>query len=198
MSLGTAERHITGVGALIVSPETQPKKFLTIRERYTSKITNKLSGMDLLPMETGEVGEQAEDTLGRLFTEEVRISPVIRRLESCLCVCELAPGVFMHAYLYEALPNAEPQIGSRVGEVENIGWTPFVDVLNLPQTSLRFRPGVYETVLSYYDYLENPDRFYSRIFPYNSLRHKVPPQAFKLIERGVSQEEALSQLGLVG
>ncbi|MBU3957418.1 NUDIX hydrolase [Patescibacteria group bacterium] len=190
------ERPLTGVGALIISPESSYESFATITEGHTKRSTNKLRGMQSLPMETAEWGETYEQTLERLFEEEIRFLPLSLLLKTKLCTCELAPGVLVHLYLYEIPSHNSIFLGSHNQEVSNLEWVSFVDILNEPTGSLRFRPGAYECVVSCLDYLKDPENFQPPVISFHQLRHQIPHVVFNLIEAGFSEREVLFQLGL--
>lgn len=185
--------NISGVGVLIVGRNDLEKGFLTIKELNTSRKKNKLRGMVSLPMETKEIGESNDQTLERLFIEEVAIGVYMPEKRTKLCICELLPGVVLHAYLFEIDRRSSISLGSFMDEVSSLGWTNFGEIINASKGSLRFRPGVYEVVSSYFTFLKDREKFQPQIYRSNELMHQIPEEAFELAERIVSPSEALSQ-----
>lgn len=185
--------QVAGVGALTIYENC----FLGVQEGRPKRKTAKLSGMWSLPMETVEDGETHSDALIRLWQEEITPGAEAGKIElkNELCIVQLTPGVWLHSYIFESTSCFPAALGSSRGEILGARWISISEVLNDPIGSLRFRPGVYETVLSYSQYRSKKDDWSALIFP--QTRVQVPSQVYDLIESGVSQNEALLHLGLV-
>lgn len=190
MVIESVER-VTGVGALVVSPNDQ---FLCITELRPKRLTGKLAGMKSLPMETVEGGESHQEALIRLFQEEVKIG-VDNSLDKPLKLCtgQLTPGVWLHAYLFDVNSELVIQSGSELNEIGEVSWMSIEDVLKSEVGNLRFRPGVREVLLSFREYRKNPANFQPKA--YHTMIDRVPEEIFDLIDSGLSQREALSRLG---
>lgn len=176
-----------GVGALIISPDHQ--HFLTIKELETSRRTNKLKGMRSIPMESTEPKETLDQTLDRLFKEEVDIWP--RSLRGELCRCELARGVVARIYLYEISPDTKISGGSHSTEVTDVGWTSIEDAFFAPFGL--FRPGVYEALQSYLQ-IDASEKYNPHFYRYDELWNNIPRYLFDIAE-GATQKRGLSRYG---
>jgi len=102
-------------------------------------------------------------------------------------------SVVLHAYLFEVDCGSTIALGSYKHEVSAVGWTKIDDIISTPKGSLRFRPGVFEVISSYLNYLADPQNFHFQVFSYNDLRNSVPVKVFDYIESGLSEREALSR-----
>lgn len=192
-------RPLGGVGALIVIPEKQ--EFITIVELHTNRPTNKLAGQISIPMESVEFGDKGgrRPAWRKLFKEEIK--PVNFNPKKIgqifLGQFELVPEVMVHFKAFIVSPEAKIILGSEVTEVTGLKWREFDEILSEPRGSLRFRPGVRDAVETFcFEYLPNPAQFRSRICRHDQLQDKIPRQAFDLIKKGLSVNEALSQLGI--
>lgn len=172
--------QLSGVGALIVESGNQDRSFLVIQELRSNQRTNKLAGMLSLPMETMEEGENYVQSLRRLFKEEVVVDSYSEEKGIELCICELLPGVVLHAFLFETTKEGLIQVGSFVDEVSNVDWIKLEEAMNTPENSLRFRPGVYEVVKSYFDLQNDPVKFRPPVFRAHELKHHIPVELFKI------------------
>lgn len=192
------EEKVTGVGALIVCPGWMDRGFLTIKELNSKRSTNKLAGMRSLPMETVEAGETHNLALKRMFFEETIPNPWLGGLldTTLLCKAQLSPGVVLYSYLVEAPWQTTFSLGSDTQDVTDPHWMPRSRVL-FPENNnhFAFRPGVFETIMSYNHRLRDPQNFEPQTFI--NLKNAVPDRVFDLMDQGVSQTEALSQLGLL-
>lgn len=171
--------RLSGVGALIVESGNQIRSFLVIQELRSNQRTNKLAGMLSLPMETMEEGENYVQSLRRLFKEEVVIGSCNEEEGRELCICELLPGVVLHAFLFESTKEDLIQPGSFIDEVSNVDWIRLEEVMNTSENSLRFRPGVYEVVKSYFDLQNDPAKFKPPVFRAHELKHHIPSELFE-------------------
>lgn len=197
MSTELVER-VPGVGALIVVPEDPDRGFLTLRELRSKRSTHKVVGMLTLPMETVEPRENYAQAFERLTREEIQIEnfrydprAIVR-----LCLCELRPGVVLHASILAVSPDADIIIGSESQEVADLRWTSFEDILNAPKGDLGIRPGTREVVQSYLEYRVNPTIYQPRAYGYDELHDRIPDEVFDLLEAGLSLEAALFRLKL--
>lgn len=181
-----------GVGAFMVCGN----EFLGIQEGRPKRKTGKLRGMWSLPMETVKDGEAHSDALIRLWQEEITPGPENNhiKLEDKLCVVQFTPGVWLHSYVFESTSCFPAALGSSAGEILGVRWISLSEVLNDPIGSLRFRPGVYETVLSYSEYQSKMGDWSALRFP--QTRVQVPSKVYDLIESGISQNEVLLHFGL--
>ncbi|EKD90799.1 MAG: hypothetical protein ACD_30C00090G0020 [uncultured bacterium] len=193
-----SEERIAGVGALIVCPEWMDRGFLSIEELRAKRSTNKLAGMRSIPMETVEGEETHNQALQRMFREEtipsMNLGSSLDR--TLLCSAQLSPGVVLYSYLIEVPWIIKFSSGADTQDVIEPRWIPRTSVLYPDPVNLfAFRPGVYETLVSYNRRLDNPQNFIPETFV--NLKNLVSTEVFDLMDQGLSQTEALSRLGLV-
>lgn len=187
-----------GVGALIIDPETF--RLLCITELDVNKGTNKLAGQISIPMESVEhVDRDRRRAWKKLFIEEIK--PVNfdprKTNQMFLGQFELVPQIFVHCRVFIMPHDAQIKLGTKKAEVTNMQWYSSDEILRQPRGSLRFRSGVREIVETFYrDFQQNTARFKPVICTYDRLLNNIPTQVFELIECGLTQSEALSQLGI--
>lgn len=194
---------VAGVCPLLYYPE-EPHKVLITRELTAKKLTGKLAGMWELGYETVEQREDHRAAIYRFFQEEVRIVDgrvfIPKELEAVkLCVVRISPpemAAWIHVY---ACPVSEDLIlsaGNFRYEVENLLWVDSCKILEMENEAKRilFRAGTYEILKSHLARLSNPDNFKPLICenPINLPNWEV----YRLMEEGLSQSEALCQLGI--
>lgn len=205
MSIELNEKPKAGVGALIVIPDRQ--QLLTIVEKDSNRPTNKLAGQIAIPMESMEpVDRDLRRAWRKLFKEEIKpVNFEPRRIDQILLdkiflgQFELVPQVIVNFRAFIVSPEVKIVLGSATSEVTDLKWRRFDEVLDEPKGSLRFRPGVREAVEIFcFEYLPNPAQFQAGILRHNKLQDNIPQEAFNLIEKGLSVNEALSQLGIDG
>lgn len=193
------EARITGVMALVVIPEDLDAGFLSITEQRFKRASNRIKGARSMPMETSDPGENDNQTLARLFQEEIKIvSSSINIGQEPLSLIEIAPSTVGNAYLVEVASDVKAITGSDTGDVDNIVWTKFDEVLSTPAGSLVFRPGVFEIVDSYFQYLRKSDHSQPPFIPYSQIMHPVPTELFDLLDQGINESIVLSRFGFPG
>lgn len=187
----------SGVGAFIVAPD-KPGLFLGITELTMKRDTGKIPGMYSALFETLEEKETHYHALKRVLTEEVTVVKgeilIPRKLsESKLCLVQLVPDVWLHAYLLTASKGLILRIGEKKDEVGIPYWLEINRVLrsSFSPSSLFFRPGTLEIVQSYQEYLRSPQDFKPQT--YDKTFHSVPSEIFDRLEHQASQSEALSR-----
>lgn len=193
MSIET-QTELVGVGAFIVNRDISHQGFIALQELITKRSTNRLAGMFSYPMETIEPGEDHDQALKRLFKEEIHIQPPLILPKIKLGQFSLLHGVSLHTYLFEIGSDVTIAVGSTPQEVKNPRWVTFQEVLTAPLG--RFRAGVYETVIEYLTYLQDPDNFH--INTYVKLRDRISEEIFNLMEAGCTKAEFLYRQTLLG
>lgn len=171
--------NVIGVGALVVTPDFQ---FLTVEELRTKRSTRKIAGMRTAPMETVFAGESDDKALTRLFQEEVVFNGTSLPLDKkvLLCKIQLTRGIWLHGYLLQIEQPSSVVIGTEGNEVANPVWTNIDEVIYSDPNEWLFRPGVRELILSYLNYLANPQHFSTQHF--FQTRGEVPSIVFDFLE----------------
>lgn len=147
---------VAGVAALIVVPQTD--SFLAIRELISSERTIKLAGMFSPPMESAIVGESSEQTLVRLFQEEVSFPSAARfRFYGQLCRLKY-PGFIVDGFVFLSDEEYLVQEGTTKDEVERPVWKPLSVVERSPIGNFDFRPGARELIQAYRTRTTNGER----------------------------------------
>ncbi len=194
------EGRIAGLGLVIVTQNSLDRGFISLTELRSKRSTHKVAGSITIPMESRESGETPAENLARLTTEEIQLRNFSYNPEQVLsqklCTCELRPGVIVPMYLLEVSSATDVIPGSESQEVAGLRWTQFTEAVASPQNDLRLRPGTREAVWSYLTYWRNPADFKPLVYSYEQLTDHIPSEIFDQIEKGVSLEEALSQLQL--
>lgn len=187
-----------GVGALIIDPETF--RFLCITELHVKRGTNKLAGQISIPMESVEPTDRdRRRAWKKLFTEEIKpVNFDPREINQMfLGQFELVPNIFVHCRAFIVPHDAQIVSGTKKAEVTDMQWHNSDEILRQPQGSIRFRLGVREIIKTFYiDFQQKLADFKPVICSYGSLLNNIPVQIFELMEEGLSQSEALSQLGI--
>ncbi len=181
------------VGALIVCQDV-PGLFLGVKHARAKEISQKLASQISMPTETNKPGEKDEEAIARLWQEEVEIEGLYNpgiHLNTCTLATPRARAVLRNHLFYAPL---ETKITIIDGEIGEAGWVEFLDVLSTPKGSWRFRSSLYESIDCYQRWLNNPVKYVPGT--YTESHHRIPVEVFRLIEMGLSEEEALSQLGL--
>lgn len=169
--------EVVGVGVLILTADGQ---YLSIREEKTKRKTNKVAGMISAPMETVETGEGEGQALERLFREEVVAAETNELIFiGRLCDVQLAPGVWLHAYLLLSTKPFKATTGENGQDVAQPTWRPINQVME-ENTGIRFRPGVKELVKSYLTFASDPENFTPQI--YFECEDKISPEEFDRLE----------------
>lgn len=194
---------VAGVCPLLYHPE-DPYKVLVIRELTAKKLTGKLAGMWGLGYETVEQEEDHCAAIYRFFQEEIKIVDgrvfIPEDLEAAkLCVVRISlPEISAWLYAY-ACPVSEDlviSVGSFEHEVKNPLWIDANKILEVEKGAKRilFRAGTYEILKSHLAHLSDPDNFKPLICenPINLPNWEV----YRLMKEGLSQSEALCQLGI--
>lgn len=199
--------RIAGVGAFIVR-RGSPRHFMAIIEARGKRVTNKLAGMVSAPFETVEPGETHRQALERALHQQGNAGQEELVIvgggilipdsldESKLCLVQLSPDVWLHAYLLEATPDLAVRRGIGDDMAGQPEWVGIDEVLRTEDGSnrFRFRPGMIEIVKSYLTYTRDRSGFERMV--YHKPVNLVPSSVFDMIEAGASQTEALSRLHL--
>lgn len=187
------------VGALIVARDNPSNVFLGARHAKAKEISEKLAFQVSMFTETKFPGESDLDALRRLlFIEEVSISGFTEGdlLEgvklSDVLLSTKAGNATLSTYLFQIDPDAYIQIIDH--ELEEVGWVDQELVLRSPRGSWWLRASLYEDLIDYRDWMCNPEIYTPR--QHLNPRDRIPSEVFNLINQGISEEEALSQLGL--
>lgn len=194
---------LAGVCPVLYKPN-QPYSVLMTQELTTKELTGKVAGMWGPPFETVEVGENHRQALERCFEEEIRITrgkafiPVDLE-EAKLCIVRVSPpesAAWVHAYSVPVSADFEAVRGDFMDEVGHPEWVNCSRVLDAEKGNNRiiFRPATYEIIRAHLARLSKPIGFIPREVetPIN-----LPDwELFHLIDQGVSQIEALFQLGI--
>lgn len=163
---------LAGVGALIITPDGY---LLSIEEGRSSRRTGKIKGMRSLPMETTEDGETHKKALERLLKEEVSAEELSDCTDSTkLCRVQLAPGVWLHAYLIPVNHRFQVKAGTHKDAL-NPKWVHISKVLNSDPKDRRFRPGTREVIESYLEFHQN-NTFQPGL--YFRCRDEIPQEVF--------------------
>lgn len=142
-----------GVGIFLV---TSDGYFLTVEETRTNRHTAKVEGMRSIPMETLEPGETDEDALYRALGNEEVKSEAFRELKprAKLCAVQIAPGVWLHAYLI-IVPSIFQVEPGNAPDVTGPGWNHINELLGSTPGNRKFRPGNREVIKSYLEFRQN-------------------------------------------
>lgn len=184
------EPTLFGVGTLIICGN----EFAVVTEAETSPKSAKVEGQETFPMETVEPFDTGDfATIGRACSEEVNL-----RLDQTggiiqLNTVEPRPGVELRNYIVEVSSRESVGRGSFVDEVSPVKWVKIDEVIK-SGGKLRFRPGVYETVIDYYRYKLNPIKFQPGEHRHFQLIDQIPDLVYYLVlEEGFSGREAVSR-----
>lgn len=188
-----------GVGALVIVRDYPQGAFVGARHNYAKEISEKLSTQTSFFTETKKPGESDVDALERLFkVEEAFISGISDRaylegikLSDSILVTRKG-NASLATYIFEV--DGEPTVRILDGEIAEIGLVPFRTVLDAPNGSWWLRWNVYEAIEDVMAWLVNPNHYIPR--KHTQFRDRVPSGVFELMDRGVSEREALSRLGL--
>lgn len=176
------------VGVLIVCRD----EFAVVTEANTSRKSVKLAGQQTYPMETVKDCDQDDlATLIRACREEVKLD-VSRGGLVFLNVVETRPGVELRNYVVKIPSKSLIGRGDFIDEVSAVDWVSLNEVIS-SRGSLRFRPGVHETVTDYFRHLSDPERFQPAQHGHRELVDQIPEHIYGLVETGLSRTEAVSQ-----
>lgn len=194
---------VAGVCPLLYYPE-DPYKVLVIRELTAKKLTGKLAGMWGLGYETVEQGEDHRATIHRFFQEEITVVKgrvfIPEDLEAAkLCVVRISlpeMSAWLHVYACPVSADSILSAGNFEQEVKNPLWIDAKKILEVEKGAQRilFRAGTYEILKSHLVRLSDPDNFNPLI--YEDPINLPPREVYRLMEGGLSQIEALCQLGI--
>lgn len=187
------EPTLFAVGALIVCDD----EFAAVTEKNTSRKSVKVAGQQTHPMETVEDFDQNDlATLTRACKEEVALD-IQQKDVIFLNTIETRPGVELRNYLVIISSKDLVKRGSFIDEVSSVKWVPLQEVI-LSKGSLRFRPGVHETVSDHFRLKSDPEVYQPGEYRYRELADQIPSKVYDLVDSGLSGKEAVSQWFLRG
>lgn len=182
------EPTLFAVGALIVCGD----EFAAVTEKNTSRKSVKLAGQQTYPMETVEDYDQDDwATLIRACREEVKLD-VNKEDIIFLNAVETRPGVELRNYVVKIPSKNLVGSGDFIDEVSAADWVSLNEVIS-SRGSLRFRPGVHETVADYFRHLSDPERFQPAQHGHKELVDQIPEHIYGLVEAGLTRTQAVSQ-----
>lgn len=178
------------VGALIVCGD----EFAVVTETKTNPKSVKVEGQETFPMETVEDYDTGDfATLGRACSEEVTVPTQRIKGITRLNTIETRPGVELRNYAVELHSKEGVDRGAFIDEVSPVVWVPLTEVVK-SRGRLRFRPGVYETVVDYYSMRAHPDNFEAGEHRHSQLVDQIPQEVYRLaLEDGLNGREAVSR-----
>lgn len=178
------------VGALIVCND----ELAVVMETRTSSKSVKVEGQETFPMETVEDYDTGDfATLGRACSEEVTVPTELIKAITRLNTVETRPGVELRNYAVELHSKKGVERGTFIDEVSPVEWILLTEVIR-NRGRLRFRPGVYETVVDFYRLRSGKENFEIGEHRHFQLIDQIPGEIYRLIEEtGLSGKEAVSQ-----
>lgn len=198
---------VAGVCPVLYKPD-DPTKVLIVRELADKELTGKLAGMWGIGYETvedsdGENGESHRQAISRFFDEEMRILSGRMLMpehlsQTKLAIVRISPphmAAWVHAYAFPVTEDFAATRGAFQDEVDGPVWIDCEAILDAERGRNRviFRAGTYEIVKSHLVRLANPGS--GVVIEPNPIN--LPPwEFFRLRERGINREEALSQVGV--
>ncbi|MFA5932536.1 MAG: hypothetical protein WCV81_05215 [Microgenomates group bacterium] len=174
------------VGALIVCGG----EFAAVTEENTSRKSVKIAGQQTHPMETIEDFDKDDSaTLCRACKEEVKL---IINPENFVLLnsVETRPSVELRNYFVNISAKDLVGRGEFIDEVSPVEWLPLQEVIS-SKGSLRFRPGVFETVSDYMRLQSNPSNFKPGEYGHTDLVDQIPSEVYGLVDSGVNGKEAV-------
>ncbi len=185
----------------VVYRENDPYTVLVVQEKTAKELTGKYAGMWGLGYETVEDGETHQDAIKRFFNEEVK--PRTGRLllsdstnTAEIAIVRISPPekeAWVHAYECPVSDDFEVNQGEFVDEIGDSAWINIKAILSTEgtQNHILFKGGTYEIAKEHAKRIRG-EQASANIYFYTS---NIPDwRLYRLLEQGISQSEALSQL----
>ncbi len=201
----TEVKRAEAVAALIVGQGSHQESFLGVSHLGSKRISGRIgSGLQVsIPTETMNEGETHLDALGRMLrVEELWVEGVSDRhlsagvhLNSTRLITPQSDAI-LHTYVYRASRDTHVRILEE--EIAEVGWVDMDTVLGAPEDSWWVRPSVFESIADFLGWDFDAHNYSPFDWTDQALYHPIHDGIYGLLDAGLSERQALSQLGLLG